>query len=118
MAYTIAVTAVPAVSGGTDGGKLLEEGSIAEAKRDASDTCCCWSASCLQERTIMKIIPPNKNPSIPIMKITLQEKLALIPTTPESPATVDGSLHPSQAISDGRALVSNALSRDKHRSMA
>jgi hypothetical protein len=40
-------------------------------------------------------------PSMQIMKRTLQEKLALIPATPESPATLEGSLHPSQAINDG-----------------
>ncbi len=40
-------------------------------------------------------------PSMQIMKRTLHEKLALIPATPASPATLEGSLHPSQAISDG-----------------
>lgn len=40
-------------------------------------------------------------PTMQIMKRTLQEKPALMPDTPESPATLEGSLHPSQAIKDG-----------------
>lgn len=85
-------------------------GRLKEAKLDATaalswllaaERCCC-SASCLQDRIIMKTIPVSRQASIPSMKTTLQEKLALIPPTPESPATLDGSLHPSQATSDGR----------------
>ena len=49
----------------------------------------------------MRTIPQSKNVSIPSMKTTLQEKLALIPPTPASPITLDGSLHPSQAMSEG-----------------
>ena len=51
------------------------------------------------------------------MKTTLQEKLALIPATPESPATLAGSLHPSQAISDGKLLISSAPNSVNNRSM-
>lgn len=49
----------------------------------------------------MKTMPPIKKASIPSMKRTLHEKLALIPSTPELPATLDGSLHPSQGMSEG-----------------
>ena len=63
--------------------------------------CCCCSASFLQERIIIKTMPPIRNASMPSMKTTLHEKLAPIPATPESPATLDGSLHNSQAMSDG-----------------
>ena len=76
----------------------LADGEV--AKEDGWLACCCW-ASCLQERIIMTIRQLNKTPIMQIMKRTLQEKLALIPATPESPATLEGSLHPSQAISDG-----------------
>ena len=65
----------------------------------------------------MRTIPVNKKVSIPSMKTTLHEKLALIPATPESPATLDGSLHPSQAISDGRLPISKAERKKKSRRM-
>jgi hypothetical protein len=65
----------------------------------------------------MRIIPVSKKATMPIMKITLHEKLALIPATPESPATLDGSLHPSQASSDGILLINSAARSDKNRSM-
>ena len=61
----------------------------------------CWVANCLHERIIMKTIPLIRKANIPIMKRTLHEKLAPIPPTPEAPVTLDGSLHPSQATSDG-----------------
>jgi hypothetical protein len=67
----------------------------------AGTVCCCCSASLLQERTIMKTMPLIRNASMPSIKMTLHEKLALIPATPESPATLDGSLQNSQAMSDG-----------------
>jgi hypothetical protein len=73
----------------------------ASAQAELRPTRCRCSASCRQERIIMRTIPQSKNVSIPSMKTTLQEKLALIPPTPESPITLDGSLHPSQAKSDG-----------------
>jgi hypothetical protein len=51
------------------------------------------------------------------MKTTLHEKLALIPATPESPATLDGSLHNSQAMSDGAQLISHPQSKETNRSI-
>ncbi len=54
---------------------------------------------------------------MPSMKTTLQEKLALIPATPESPATLAGSLHPSQAISDGKLLISSVPNSVKNLSI-
>ena len=63
----------------------------------------------------MRTNPVSKKASMPSMKTTLHEKLALIPATPESPATLDGSLHPSQAINDGRFPISNAERRKKSR---
>jgi len=68
----------------------------------ASATGFCWAANCLHDRMIMKSIPVSKNPTTASIKTTLQEKLALIPPTPESPATLDGSLHPSHASTDGK----------------
>jgi hypothetical protein len=68
--------------------------------RPTAKRCRC-SASCWLERIIIRTMPEIKNASIPSMKTTLHEKLALIPPTPESPITLDGSLHPSQARSDG-----------------
>jgi hypothetical protein len=65
----------------------------------------------------MRTIPPIRNASMLSIKITLHEKLALIPATPESPATLDGSLHNSQAMSDGAQLVSQAQSKETNRSI-
>src|ERR1700730_17765302 len=65
----------------------------------------------------MRTIPVSKKATMPIMKITLHEKLALIPAAPESPATLDGSLHPSQASSDGILIISSPARSDKNRSM-
>jgi len=65
----------------------------------------------------MKSMPVSRKASIPSMKTTLQEKLALIPPTPASPATFEGSLHPSQAKTDGAWLISNAPSTERNRSM-
>jgi len=62
----------------------------------------CAAANCLQDWMIIKSIPVSKNPRTPSIKTTLQEKLALIPPTPEPPATLDGSLHPSHARTDGK----------------
>jgi len=41
------------------------------------------------------------DPTINSMKITLAEKPKLIPSTPPLPATLEGSLQPSQAITAG-----------------
>ena len=65
----------------------------------------------------MKTMPLIRNASMPSMKTTLHEKLAPIPATPESPATLDGSLHNSQAMSDGAQLISHAQSRETKRSI-
>jgi hypothetical protein len=65
----------------------------------------------------MRTIPVSKKVSMPSIKTTLHEKLALIPATPESPATFDGPLHPSQAISDGRLPISKAERKKKSRRM-
>jgi hypothetical protein len=65
----------------------------------------------------MTIMPATSNEIIPIIKITLHEKPAPIPVTPEEPATLDGSLHPSQAKSDGTKLVMKRKQRARYRDM-
>jgi hypothetical protein len=87
------------------------------AREDTPLPPCCCSASCRQVRTIIITIPLSKKTSIPSMKTTLQEKLELIPATPESPATLAGSLQPSQAIRDGKLLISSAPNSVNDRSM-
>jgi hypothetical protein len=79
------------------------------------DSCC--AANCLQERTIMKTSPVNSEATTVSINRTLQEKLALIPATPDCPATFEGSLHPSQAKSDGRLFKSNKPASETSRNM-
>ena len=50
----------------------------------------------------------------PIMKSTLSEKPALMPETPPSPATLEGSLHPGHANTDGAKPRHSALSSDRN----
>jgi hypothetical protein len=62
----------------------------------------------------MKVMPVRRKTTNPIMKSTLSEKAALIPETPPSPATLEGSLHPGHANSDGAKLRDSALSSDRN----
>jgi hypothetical protein len=49
----------------------------------------------------MKTKPLRMDPTMTSMKMTLAEKPKLIPSTPPPPATLEGSLHPSQARTVG-----------------
>jgi hypothetical protein len=51
------------------------------------------------------------------MKRTLQEKPALMPLTPDAPATFDGSLHPGHAISEGAIFNQTRPSNEASRSI-
>jgi hypothetical protein len=50
---------------------------------------------------IIQAKPLKIDPTMTSMKITLAEKPKLIPSTPPPPATLEGSLQPSQAITAG-----------------
>jgi hypothetical protein len=53
----------------------------------------------------------------PIMNRTLIEKPALMPGTPPSPATLEGSLHPGHANNDGAKPRKRALTTDRSLTM-
>jgi len=66
----------------------------------------------------MRTNPVKRKAVTPSINRTLQEKLALIPATPDCPATLEGSLHPSQAKSDGRSFRSTIPASETSRNMA
>ena len=70
------------------------------------------------DRTIIRIIPPMVAATLKSIKRTLHEKPALIPLTPEAPATFEGSLHPGHAIREGTKFIQNRLSHINERSTA
>jgi hypothetical protein len=51
------------------------------------------------------------------MKSTLHENPALIPLTPDAPATFDGSLHPGHATREGAKFIQRRLSNETNRSI-
>jgi hypothetical protein len=65
----------------------------------------------------MKIMPPIIEATLKSMKRTLHENPALIPFTPDAPATFDGSLHPGHAISEGAKVIHRRLSNETSRSI-
>ena len=67
------------------------------------------------DRTIIRIIPPMVAATLKSIKRTLHEKAALIPFTPEAPATFEGSLHPGHAIREGTKFIQNRLSHINER---
>jgi hypothetical protein len=65
----------------------------------------------------MKIMPPIIEATLKSMKRTLHENPALIPLTPDGPATLDGSLHPGHAKSEGAKFNHRRLSNETSRTM-
>jgi len=88
-----------------------------EGQFDRTDTIPCLASSCRHERTIMKIIPPKIDATLKSMKRTLHEKPALIPLTPDAPATFEGSLQPGHAIRDEAKFIQKRPSNVTNRSM-
>ena len=75
-----------------------------------------WAASsCRQLRAAIQNKPPKRVPTIASIKITLAEKPKLIPSTPPLPATLEGSLQPSQAMTAG-AFAKTAPIREARKS--
>jgi hypothetical protein len=62
----------------------------------------------------MKVMPVRRKTTNPIMNKTLTEKPALMPETPPSPTTFEGSLHPGHANSDGTNPRNSALRSDRN----
>ena len=75
------------------------------------------ASSCLQACTIMQSMPPTRVATMPSMKMTLTEKPRLVPLTPEAPATLDGSLHPSHAKASGRLANKSVKIVQKYRAI-
>jgi hypothetical protein len=69
------------------------------------------------DRTIIRIIPPMMVATLKSINRTLHEKPALIPLTPDAPATFEGSLHPGHAIREGTKFIKKRLSHTNERSM-
>jgi hypothetical protein len=65
----------------------------------------------------MKISPPRIDATLKSMKRTLHEKPALIPLTPDAPATFEGSLHPGHAIREEAKFIQKRLSNVTNRSI-
>jgi hypothetical protein len=65
----------------------------------------------------MKIIPPRIDTTLKSIKRTLHEKPALIPLTPEAPATLEGSLHPGHAMREEAKFIQKRLSNVTNRSI-
>jgi hypothetical protein len=57
------------------------------------------------------------DPTLASMKRTLHENPALMPLTPDAPATFDGSLHPGHAISEGAIFNHTRPSNEASRSI-
>jgi hypothetical protein len=77
----------------------------------------CRASSCRHDRKIIKIIPPMMDATLQSMKRTLDENPALIPLTPDAPATFDGSLHPGHAIKEGAKVIHRRPSNETNRSI-
>ena len=88
-----------------------------EGQLDRTDTIPCLASSCRHERTIMKIIPPRIDTTLKSIKRTLHEKPALMPLTPEAPATLEGSLHPGHAIREEAKFIQKKASNATNRSI-
>jgi hypothetical protein len=65
----------------------------------------------------MKIIPPRIDATLKSIKRTLHEKPALIPLTPDAPATFEGSLQPGQAIREEARFIQKRASNVTNRSI-
>jgi len=88
-----------------------------EGQLDRTDTIPCLASSWRHERTIMKIIPPKIDATLKSIKRTLHEKPALIPLTPDAPATFEGSLQPGQAIREQAKFIQKKASNVTNRSI-
>src|SRR6516162_5267171 len=66
----------------------------------------------------MKIIPPRIDATLKSIKRTLQEKPALIPLTPDAPATFEGSLQPGHAIREDAKFIHKRPSNVTNRSIS
>ena len=65
----------------------------------------------------MKIIPPRIDATLKSIKRTLQEKPALIPLTPDAPATFEGSLQPGHAITEAAKFIQKTASNVTNRNI-
>lgn len=83
----------------------------------ATETVPVRASSCLQAFTIMQSMPPTRVATMPSMNMTLTEKPRLTPLTPDAPATLDGSLQPSQAKAIGRLASRSVTIVQKYRAI-